>query len=289
MDYSRKHGVGYVLADGSVGCIINASSKYTPPAPVTHVLVRNGQKWLSRVGKNFERIDALPLEILEDAGEAGIRRKIYKGLGAVKEGPLAAEAERRRTLAVLWVKFGRYMCQSLEDGAAAGAKSNSGNGEEAQFVRFYQRIGTVGIWAFSEGTLQCHFPDHTKLVVSSKGTHVSATCISPEAASYLATNSDLLPHHVSSREVFADSVQGLLHEGGRVRARIVKANALAEKLAFVRDVVTQWTRNGGLGCLDEDAGGKGERLYWEGLCVRDGAKKMDRVTVGKYGGDEVLR
>lgn len=287
VDYSRKHGVGYVLADGTVGCIINASTKYSPPSPVTHVLVRSGQKWLSRVGKNFERIDALPLEILEDAGEVGIRRKIHKGIGAVKEGPLAAEAERRRTLAVLWVKFGRYMCQSLEDGAAAGAKI--GGGDEAQFVRFYQRIGTVGIWAFSDGTLQCHFPDHTKLVVSAKGTHASVTCISPEAASYLATNSDLLPHHVSSREVFADSVQGLMYEGGRVRARIVKANALAEKLAFVRDAVTQWIRNGGLGCLDEDDGGKGERLYWEGLCVKDGAKKMDRVTVGRYGGDEIAR
>ena len=291
VDYSRKHGVGYVLADGTVGCIINASAKQSPPSPVTHVLVRNGQKWLSRVGKNFEKIDALPLEILEDGGDAGIRRKIYKGLGAVKEGPLAAEAERRRTLAVLWVKFGRYMCQSLEDGAAAGGAKSAGaaSGEEALFVRFYQRIGTVGLWAFSDGSLQCHFPDHTKLVVSADGTHISATCISPEAASYLASNSDLLPHHVSSREVFADSVALMLHDGGRVRARIVKANALVEKLGFVRDVVGQWVRNGGLGRLDEDESGKGERLYWEGLCVRDGAKKMDRVTVGRLGGDEVGR
>ena len=263
VDYSRKHGVGYVLADGTVGCIINASSKHSPPSPVTHVLVRNGQKWLSRVGKNFERIDALPLEILEDAGEAGIKRKIYKGLGAVKEGPLAAEAERRRTLAVLWVKFGRYMCQSLEDGGAGSASAkNAGGSEDANFVRFYQRIGTVGLWAFSDGSLQCHFPDHTKLVFSAKGTHISATCISPEAASYLSSNSDLLPHHVSSREVYADSVHALLHEGGRVRARIVRANALVEKVGFVRDVVGQWIGNGGLGRLDEDDGAKGAKLYW---------------------------
>ena len=132
---------------------------------------------------------------------------------------------------------------------------------------------------------QVHFPDHTKLVLSATGTHISATCISPEAASYLSTNSDLLPHHVSSREVFADSVASLLHEGGRVRARIVKANALAEKLAFILEVVKQWIIHDGMGRSDEDEHGRDGKLYWEGLMVKDGARKIDRVTVGRCGGD----
>lgn len=152
VDYSRKHGVGYVMSDGTVGCIINASAKNN--TPVTHILVRNGQKWLGRVGKNFEHIDQVPLEILEDRGTEGIARKVYKGLGSVKEGPLAQEAERRRTLSVLWVKFGRYMCQSL-DGEELDVGRNDGN-----FVRFYQRIGSVGIWAFADGSLQVSTPFH---------------------------------------------------------------------------------------------------------------------------------
>lgn len=122
-------------------------------------------------------------------------------------------------------------------------------------------------------------------MLSASGTHISATCISPEAAAYLSSHSDLLPHHVSSREVFADTISGLIHEGGRVRARIVKANQIAEKLQFVLDVVEQWERNRGLGRLDADAGSDC-KLYWEGLCVKDGARKVDRVTVGRYGGDE---
>lgn len=137
--------------------------------------------------------------------------------------------------------------------------------------------------------VQVHFPDHTKLVLSATGTHISATCISPEAAGYLASHADLLSHHVTNREVFSDTISSLLHEGGRVRARIVKANALSEKLQFVHDVVQQWIGNAGLGRLDEDEDGKGargEKLYWEGLMVKDGARKMDRVTVGRYGGDE---
>ena len=149
VDYSRKHGVGYVLSDGTVGCIINSSAaKSGIPSPVTHVLVRSGQKWLGRVGKNFERIDNVPLEVFEDCGPSGIKRKVYKGLGSVKEGPLKDEAERRRTLSVLWVKFGRYMCQSLDGEETIGESSGD------NFVRFYQRVGNVGIWAFVDGCLQ---------------------------------------------------------------------------------------------------------------------------------------
>ena len=127
-------------------------------------------------------------------------------------------------------------------------------------------------------------------MLSSTGTHISATCISPEAAAYLSSHSDLLPHHVTSREVFLDSLTSLLHEGGRVRARIVKANAVVEKLKFISDVVRQWIDNGGIGRFDEDEDcretSRGEKLYWEGLLVKDIARKYDRVTVGRYGGDD---
>lgn len=125
------------------------------------------------------------------------------------------------------------------------------------------------------------------MVISPDGTHISATCISTEAAAYLASHSELLPQHVSSREVLADSITSLLYEGGRIRQRIVKANALSDKLAFVLSAVEQWSRNGGLGHLDEDHDSQGQRLYWEGLTVQDQAKKVDRVTVGRYGGDGV--
>ena len=295
VDYSRKHGIGYVLSDGTVGTIINAStttSTWTTAAgttetvvishPVTHCFIGNGQKWLSKVGKNFDHVDRIPLEILEDRGEEGIVRKVYKGLGSVKEGPLAAEAERKRTLSVLWVKFGRYMCLSL-DGEESQPSSSSGN--DGTFVRFYQRLGSVGIWAFSNGCLQIHFPDHTKLVISADGQLVSATCISTEAAAYLSANNDLLPHHVSSREIFADTIYSLLHEGGRIRSRTVKANALPAKLGWVAEVVGQWVGNGGMGKMDEDRGG--EKIYWEGMTVKD-CRKSDRATVGRYGGDEPL-
>ncbi|EMC95121.1 hypothetical protein BAUCODRAFT_35112 [Baudoinia panamericana UAMH 10762] len=281
VDYSRKHGMGYVMSDGTVGCIINASAKTNHP--VTHAFVRNGKRWLARVGKDFEDIEQVPLEILEDRGAEGIAKKVYKGLGSVKEGPLAMEAERRRTVSVLWVKFGRYMC------GLDGEEADRGR-EDGNFVRFYQRIGGVGIWAFADGCLQVHFPDHTKFVLSATGTQISATCISVEAATYLASNSDLRPHHVSSRELYTDSVQGLLHSGGRIRGRVVKVNLLSDKLAYVLRVAEQWISNGGLGRLDDDQSGRSScGLRWEGPMVVDAAKKNDDSTVGRFGGDNVVR
>lgn len=302
VDYSRKHGVGYVLSDGTVGCIINATARAgQAPTPVTHVLVRNGQRWLKKVhnNKEFTGIDQVPLEIFEDRDMEGIKRKVYKGLGSVKEGPLLVEAERRRTLSVLWVKFGRYMCQSLD-----GSEDTGNNGHDQEnFVRFYQRIGNVGVWSFTDGclqvslfsqlcveqvansVLQVHFPDHTKIVLSASGQVVSATVLTPEATSHLSHNGELLPQHVTNREILADSVRALLFEGGRVRQRIVKANQLSAKLNFIQEVVSQWIDNNGLGRLDEDQGGA--KLAWEGLTVKENKTKVDRVTVGRYGGDDV--
>ena len=52
---------------------------------------------------------------------------------------------------MLWVKFGRYMCQSLFEGEQEEQSSGKGDGN---FVRFYQRVGGVGIWGFLDGGLQ---------------------------------------------------------------------------------------------------------------------------------------
>jgi hypothetical protein len=139
---------------------------------------------------------------------------------------------------------------------------------------------------FADGAMQVHFPDHTKLVISAAGTLVSATCISAEAAEHLRVNGDLLPHHITGREILADTVQGLLHESGRVRSKVVRANDVEVKLRFVGDVVGQWIANGGLGRLDADKDiNAGEKLYWEGMMVKDQARKVERVTVGRLGGD----
>jgi len=144
VDYSRKHGVGYVLDDGTVGFI--SSGNVEKASPVTHVAVRNGERWLKRIGKKFENLDKVPFHILEDQ-EAGIGR--VRNVVADDE-----QRERHRMLRVLWVKFGKYMSQSLNGAEDDGAAERIPTGDELQFVRFYQRMGNVGIWGFADGCLQ---------------------------------------------------------------------------------------------------------------------------------------
>lgn len=69
-----------------------------------------------------------------------------------------------------------------------------------------------------------------------------------------------------------------------MRARTVKANAVQEKLEFVLKITGQWAANGGLGRVDDDEEGRGEKLVWMGPSV-PGQRQVDRITVGRCGGD----
>lgn len=150
VDYSRKYGVGYVLEDGTVGYIANADP--SRGTPVTHVAVRNGENWLRRAGKRFENLEQVPFQILEDCGQAGVRR--------LSTSPTQdQDRERLRMLKVLWVKFGRYMAPNVHDSESdvpeiSEQEESTG---DLLFVRFYQRLGNVGIWGFSDGCIQVSF------------------------------------------------------------------------------------------------------------------------------------
>lgn len=137
VDYSRKLGVGYVLNDGSIGCIMTATSRH----PVTNVVVRNGFAHLEDSKKDSESITKIPLEYYE-CRDDGIKK-------------VDVSAERKRTTGIVWAKFGRYMCQQLgsAERRASTEVAKQGGGSEV-FVRFYERLGTVGIWGFSDGCFQ---------------------------------------------------------------------------------------------------------------------------------------
>jgi myosin-1 len=146
VDYSKKHGVGYVLDDGTVGCVINGSA--ASGTPVTHVAVKNGERWLARIGKRFEHLERVPFRIFEDHGSNGLERL---DLATRDE----KTRERLRMLRVLWVKFGRYMSQTLNATETADCADDESDAEsDLLFVRFYQRSGNVGIWGFSDGCVQ---------------------------------------------------------------------------------------------------------------------------------------
>jgi myosin-1 len=137
VDYAKKHGVGYVMEDGSIGCLFNATSRH----PVTHAVVRHGYGHLQKAGKDLEAVVQVPLEYYTHRSGDELRRTEVEG-------------DRKRTTGILWAKFGRYMCQALAGQEIQKALAGEGSSGQTVFVRYYQRLGTVGIWGFSNGCFQ---------------------------------------------------------------------------------------------------------------------------------------
>jgi myosin-1 len=284
VDYARKHGVGYVLEDGTIGCLFNSTSKY----PVTYAVVRDGYRHLQLVGKDMERINSVPIEHwVQNAKD-----ELLKG-GVVPE--------RRRTTGILWAKFGKYMCAQLGESQVQGETIVDAYGN-AVFPRYYQRLGAVGVWGFSDGSLQVsqvqrlsyipltsdkfNFPDHTKLVISADGTYCNFTCLSTEAMAYLKQNGDLPFKYIRSRKLLSGSPTELMFgtskgKGDMQTILTTEANMLREKLRLVVTVVGQWIAGGGLGCSPD---GEVQRVEWNGPQLDEG-KKEEWTTVGRFGGD----
>lgn len=279
VDYSKKHGIGYVLADGSIGCVFNANNRQ----PVTHVVVRNGHSHLRKPGNDNIAISQIPLEFYSDGTT-----------DAIKIIPM--EGDRRRLNGILWAKFGNYMCQTLSN--SPKRKEDADSSEETKLiVRYYQRLGTVGVWGFSDGCFQVcsgnlekrnlfadivqfNFPDHTKLVLAADGKYCSFTCLPVDAMDHMKKNGDLPLKFMKHREVLSGPVQCLLNAGGR--SDMMRANLLEEKVQFIAGVANLWVEGGGLGCRPTDV----EWPRWPGPHLEDaGGKKVDWITVGRFGGD----
>ena len=136
-------------------------------------------------------------------------------------------------------------------------------------------------------SLQLHFPDHTKFVLSADGLHTSATLVSVEGVQAIEEKHDLPSKLLRDRQILAYPIHALLYgaqagRGQKSFAGMLQANRVEDKFALLVQVLDQWIEGGGLGC----AGAEEERLHWRGLWVNEHARKIDWVTVGRLGGDE---
>ncbi|EON64246.1 PLK protein kinase [Coniosporium apollinis CBS 100218] len=259
VDYSRKHGVGYVLEDGTIGTLVNATKRY----PVTHVLVRNGYTYFKDGKIDSSFINKIPFEFYADSANDGIRST-------------TVDKDRKRSTGGVWAQFSRYMCQQLGQ-AETSADVDAADSKTSPFIRFYQRLGTVGIWGFTDGCFQFNFQDHTKLVMSPDGKYCNFTCLPVEGAQHLKENGDLPFKYIRQRKTLSGLVHTLLFgtadEAVAYRA-VTEANLLPEKLRFIIKLMNEWVGCGGLGCLSPEA----QRMKWEGPQVFDKKKNDEWVT-----------
>ena len=140
VDYSRKYGVGYVLDDGSIGCMITATENF----PVTVAFATNGVHHLRELSQNPKYAKEIPIQLYAAPTTT-------RGISRIQ----ICDARRQEDIRCYWKKFAKYMCMQLGEEDLRGMDIAQPN-----FVVFYQRLGNLGIWGFDDGSFQVstHFP-----------------------------------------------------------------------------------------------------------------------------------
>ncbi|GAB1203577.1 hypothetical protein APSETT445_002213 [Aspergillus pseudonomiae] len=244
VDYTNRYGIGYVLDDGSVGCVFKSGNGQ----PASGVVMRDGEKHIRRKARHQEKKEngthayseagqLVPrngrlVEFYENCDNelpeyrGSIRRAFVSpsvferesssssSSGLVYKARLNASVECARADAEkikrvkLAHQFGEYMIGSLGRNEAY-LEDQLPPDHHGQFVKFYQRFGNVGVWGFGDGAFQFNFPDHTKVVISPGRTRSSSPWIdfyhlSPSAARYLSSKGKMHPSGFDSRSMASD-------------------------------------------------------------------------------------
>ena len=328
VDYAHKYGLGYILSGNIVGAVLRSSDDNSTPSSC--VVVRGPQvkdhynrrsKKLEeqlltqKPGNNVEfyenslsgikatalstQVFALDLSTHPDASQA--LKALGDSLATEDEKNADTELIDKLRAVMLLDRFGRYMTKNLglDDEDLAAPPTPPDTTIPGVFVRFYQRIGNVGVWGYSDGGFQFNFPDHTKIVTyrDSEGSEdadrdrdlkMDLWYLQPADARSLATNVGFKDGALERRgqvtlnvsDVVASSSNALGGKQMKLKSaveEVLKTNETREKLEWIRGVVGLWVRNGGLGCMG------GEKLGWSGLRERD--RKLVWITVGREGGD----
>ncbi len=241
VDYSNKFGLGYILNDGSVGCVLrsipgSAKGGKQVMLPPSCIVVRDAEQHCSRRHDPGypDRHQIVPMtqaiQFYENNGEGGLSTvfvhpsqfKIEIGEdGTPGKVPLGRDIYdyRKREHLILWKKFANYMMAYGRDQDATtddtGLVQVPTTSKQVMppndVVTFYQRLGDVGCWVFADGHLQFNFPDHTKIVLDATGTWCHFWHLPQEAAEKLATLGELDETALDERAVLSYPLQTLLN------------------------------------------------------------------------------
>ncbi|KEF63775.1 PLK protein kinase [Exophiala aquamarina CBS 119918] len=305
VDYSTRHGIAYILSDGSVGMILRSSDDNVRASSC--VVVRNGSHHTIRRAKGLDYQfvpqgpEAHNIEFYEQTDYAKEMKRLdvpsskfqldldnhpnqMAALNAVQIGLEGSEAERMKEIALL-DKFGKYMNKQTGN----WDPSNGKRVRSTILVHFYQRVGNVGVWRFVDGGLQFNFPDHTKVSVYEQRDENGDERYMVDFVYLLSTDATNLANlgmasgeALERRGTMSIPLEEILGDGlRRLEEEVLRTNEIREKLSWIRAVVGCWIKHDGLGRMGE------ERLGWSGLQERMGGPKikLQWVTVGRPGGD----
>ncbi|KAK0657312.1 hypothetical protein B0T16DRAFT_57631 [Cercophora newfieldiana] len=241
VDYTNKFGLGYILNDGSVGCILRSipTQEGTPSGllPPACMLVHGAERHCQRRDDPTypDRHQIVPMtdgvQFYENNGEEGFscvrvapesfQIPVYSD-GST--GKLSAGKDiydhRKRERIVLWKKFANYMIAygremdgqpPAEEAPIRVPTITDPTAPPSDIVTFYQRFGDVGCWMFCDGHMQFNFPDHTKIVLDSTGTWCHFWHLPQDAAKHLEETGSLAEAALDGRTVLSYPLQTLLN------------------------------------------------------------------------------
>lgn len=185
VDYTNKFGLGYILNDGSVGCILRnipvSEGSRTGILPPACLLVHGAERHcLRKEDLSYrDRHQIVPMKegiyFYENNGEEGFSRaRVAPQSFAIPMnsdgtvGKLSAGKDvfdhRKRERIVLWKKFANYMIaygremegqsQGAEEPGMRAPTITDLEAAPNDVVTFYQRFGDVGCWMFCDGHMQ---------------------------------------------------------------------------------------------------------------------------------------
>lgn len=185
VDYTNKFGLGYILNDGSVGCILRDISttegSKTAMLPPAGIFIRGAERHIVRrqdasyEDRNQPVPMTEPIKFFENNGESGLsevlvspehfRVAVNKDGTAGKMNPgKDIYQHRKRERIILWKKFANYMIAYGRDEAVPVEETNGAEaippgqkGTVSELVTFYQRFGDVGCWVYCDGNLQVSY------------------------------------------------------------------------------------------------------------------------------------
>ncbi|EGX90552.1 Serine/threonine-protein kinase [Cordyceps militaris CM01] len=247
VDYTNKFGLGYILNDGGVGCILRdiptTEGSKTALLPPAGVFIRGAERHiLRRQDESYpDRNQPVPMSqsitFFENKGEDGLNEVSLSPEQfrvAMNEDGTAGKMNpgrdiyqhRKRERIILWKKFANYMIAYGRDEIIAEEPApKSEKATPSELVTFYQRFGDVGCWAFCDGHLQFNFPDHTKIVLDATGTWCHFWHLPQDAAERLAETGTIGATALDDRATLSYPLQTLLNFQTPARASSVAAAA----------------------------------------------------------------
>lgn len=291
VDYTNRFGIGYILGDGTVGCLFNKKDNNPPvglvvPNAEVHVKSRKQADYANKdqlVPANglVQFVNCDPSSDFRTAvwDSQDFRVKVAQtGKTEFERNERSVADHHRRRGFILWNNFAQYMVRSL----VSDHQPTQTMKEASLCVTFYQSLGNVGIYGFTPLSFvskkriiplfQFNFPDHSKVVLleceKASGTYlwVDFYYLSQSRQTVLERTMLSYPLSVLLKGHYEEHQFDLDLEHFQFR----------NKICYIKDVIEVWTHNRGLGRIPEDISVR-DKMRWRGT---DDSKRNVWTKVG---------